>query len=249
MTFQRCCAELSLLYCACWRRCGHLAPPAFHRQRSALGHRSMRPPFAVQSVDPVVGRGSRAARLSRALETLPSSTTLEGTFTFSEPMLLLGVTLSPLWCSGHRRPRSKTWRFCASWPATASPPAALALALGAPRGAALLAALAGVTLPYTAKVLGFSLCSPSSARSGRSQPALRREDGCGGPPRGGPGVAAQFLAGQQMALLSLPFLLLAGVVALAEQRVPRPVDRGRSVSGSPWGPRSLAHRQHGQLLP
>jgi len=37
--------------------------------------------------------------------------------------------------------------------------------------------------------------------------------------------AAQFLAGEQMALLSLPFLLLAGLVALAEQRF-----RARSIA-------------------
>ena len=35
---------------------------------------------------------------------------LEGTFTFSAPMLLQGVALSGGWVLG--RPRSTTWRFC-----------------------------------------------------------------------------------------------------------------------------------------
>src|ERR1044071_576061 len=79
---------------------------------------------------------------------------LEGTFTFSEPMLLQGVTLSPLWWM-HAPPAliynlAILGILACNGLATRS----LARALGAPREAALLAALAGVTLPYTAKVLG-----------------------------------------------------------------------------------------------
>jgi hypothetical protein len=96
----------------------------------------------------------------------------------------------------------------------------LARALGAPRGAALLAALAGVTLPYTAKVLGVLPVLPLFGTIWALAALVRfgKEGGWRPAALAVLSFAAQFLAGQQMALLSLPFLLVAGIVALAEQR-------------------------------
>lgn len=145
---------------------------------------------------------------------------LEGTFTFSEPMLLQGVTLSPLWWMG--APPAAIYNLAvlltlacnglATW--------SLARALGAPRGAALLAALAGVTLPYTAKVLGVLPVLPLFGTLWSLAALVRFGEEGGWRPAvlAVLAFAAQFLAGEQMALLSLPFLLLAGLAALAEQR-------------------------------
>jgi hypothetical protein len=145
---------------------------------------------------------------------------LEGTFTFSEPMFLQGVALSPLWWMG--APPAAIYNLAILLTLVCNGLAArsLARALGAAREAALLAALAGVTLPYTAKVLGVLPVLPlfgtiwalaalvHFGKEGRWRHAALAILS----------FAAQFLAGEQMTLLSLPFLLLAGIVALAEQR-------------------------------
>jgi hypothetical protein len=145
---------------------------------------------------------------------------LQGTFTFSEPMLLQGVTLSPLWWM-HARPAliynlAILCILACNGLATRS----LARALGAPREAALLAAFAGVTLPYTAKVLGVLPVLPLFGTIWALAALVRFGKDGGWRPAALAvlSFAAQFLAGQQMALLSLPFLLLAGLAALAEQR-------------------------------
>ena len=152
---------------------------------------------------------------------------LDGTFTFSEPMLLLGATLSPLWWLGV--PPSAIYNLAillilaCNGLATRS----LARALGASREAALLAALAGVTLPYTAKVLGVLPVLPLFGTIWALAALVRFGEEGGWRPAALAvlSFAAQFLAGQQMALLSLPFLLLAGLAALAEQRF-----RARSIA-------------------
>jgi hypothetical protein len=145
---------------------------------------------------------------------------LEGTFTFSEPMLLQGVTLSPLWWMGARPAAiynlAILWTLVCNGLATRS----LARALSVPRGAALLAALAGVTLPYTAKVLGVLPVLPLFGTIWALAALIRFGEQGGWRPAALAvlSFAAQFLAGEQMALLSLPFLILAGLVALTEQR-------------------------------
>jgi hypothetical protein len=152
---------------------------------------------------------------------------LEGTFTFSEPMLLQGVTLSPLWWM--HAPPALIYNLAilcilvCNGLATRS----LARALGAPREAALLAALAGVTLPYTAKVLGVLPVLPLFGTIWALAALIHfgKEGGWRPAALAVLSFAAQFLAGQQMALLSLPFLLLAGLAALAEQRF-----RARSIA-------------------
>lgn len=145
---------------------------------------------------------------------------LQGTFTFSEPLLLQGVTLSPLWWMG--APPAAIYNLAILFTLVCNGLAtrSLARALGSPRNAALLAALAGVTLPYTAKVLGVLPVLPLFGTIWALAALIRfgKEGGWRPAALAILSFAAQFLAGQQMALLSLPFLLLAGLVALAEQK-------------------------------
>ncbi len=145
---------------------------------------------------------------------------LQGTFTFSEPLLLQGVALSPLWWMG--APPAAIYNLAILFTLVCNGLAtrSLARALGSPRGAALLAALAGVTLPYTAKVLGVLPVLPFFGTIWAVAALIRFGEKGGWRPAALAvlSFAAQFLAGQQMALLSLPFLLLAGIVALAEQK-------------------------------
>jgi hypothetical protein len=152
---------------------------------------------------------------------------LEGTFTFSEPMLLQGVTLSPLWWVGAPPAAIYNLAILCTLACNGLATRSLARALGAPRGAALLAALAGVTLPYTAKVLGVLPVLPLFGTIWALAALVRFGEKGGWRPAALAvlSFAAQFLAGEQMALLSLPFLLLAGIVALAEQRF-----RARSIA-------------------
>jgi hypothetical protein len=156
----------------------------------------------------------------RGLWTAPIFHPLEGTFTFSEPMLLQGVTLSPLWWMG--APPAAIYNLAILFTLACNGLAtrSLARALGASREAALLAALAGVTLPYTAKVLGVLPVLPLFGTIWALAALVRFGEKGGWRPAALAALsfAAQLLAGQQMALLSLPFLLLAGLAALAEQR-------------------------------
>jgi len=145
---------------------------------------------------------------------------LEGTFTFSEPLLLQGAVLSPLWWMG--APPAAIYNLAILFTLVCNGLAtrSLARALGAPPGAALLAALAGVTLPYTAKVLGVLPVLPLFGTIWALAALVRfgKEGGWRPAALAVLSFAVQFLTGQQMALLSLPFLLLAGLTALAEQR-------------------------------
>lgn len=152
---------------------------------------------------------------------------LEGTFTFSEPMLLLGVTFAPLWWMGAPPAAIYNLAILGILVCNGLATRSLARALGASRDAALLAALAGVTLPYTAKVLGVLPVLPLFGTIWALAALVRFGEEGGWRPAALAvlSFAAQFLAGQQMALLSLPFLLLAGLVALAEQRF-----RARSIA-------------------
>jgi hypothetical protein len=144
---------------------------------------------------------------------------LEGTFTFSEPMLLQGVALSPLWWMGVPPAAVYNLAILGTLVCNGLATRSLARALAAPRGAALLAALAGVTLPYTAKVLGVLPVLPLFGTIWALAALIRFGEEGGWRPAALAvlSFAAQFLAGEQMALLSLPFLLLAGLVALTEQ--------------------------------
>jgi hypothetical protein len=145
---------------------------------------------------------------------------LEGTFTFSEPMILQGVTLSPLWWMGAPPAAIYNLAILLTLVCNGLATRSLARALGAPPGAALLAALAGVTLPYTAKVFGVLPVLPLFGTIWALAALVRfgKEGGWRPAALAVLSFSAQFLAGQQMALLSLPFLLVAGLVALAEQK-------------------------------
>lgn len=162
----------------------------------------------------------RAAHGFAGLWNAPIFHPLAGTFTFSEPMLLLGVTLSPLWWLG--APPAAVYNLAILLILTCNGLAtrSLARALGASRAAALLAALAGVTLPYTAKVLGVLPVLPLFGTIWAFAALVRfgKEGGWRSAALAVLSFAAQFLAGQQMALVSMPFLILAGIAALAEQR-------------------------------
>lgn len=145
---------------------------------------------------------------------------IKGAFAFSEPLILQGFLLAPLWWAG--LPPAAIYNLAILLTLVCNGLAArsLALALGATRGAALLAAVAAVTLPYTAKVLGVLPVLPLFGTLWALS-ALVRFGVQGGWRPAALAVlafAAQFLAAEQMALLSLPFLLAAGLVALAEQR-------------------------------
>lgn len=156
----------------------------------------------------------------RGLWNAPIFHPLTGTFTFSEPLLLQGVTLSPLWWMGAPPAAIYNLAVLLTLVCNGLATGSLARALGAPRGAALLAALAGVTLPYTAKVLGVLPVLPLFGTIWALAALVHFGEKGGWRPAALAvlSFAAQFLAGQQMALLSFPFLLLAGLVALAEQR-------------------------------
>ncbi len=145
---------------------------------------------------------------------------LEGTFTFSEPLLLQGVALSPLWWMGLPPALIYNLAILGTLVCNGLATRSLARALGATRNAALLAALAGVTLPYTAKVLGVLPVLPLFGTIWALAALIRfgKEGGWRPAALAVLSFAAQFLAGEQMALLSLPFLLVAGLAALAEQR-------------------------------
>ena len=145
---------------------------------------------------------------------------LDGTFTFSELLLLQGVALSPLWWMGAPPAAIYNLAILLTLVCNGLATRSLARALGASREAALLAALAGVTLPYTAKVLGVLPVLPLFGAIWALAALVRFGNEGGWRPAALAvlSFAAQFLAGQQMALLSLPFLLLAGLAALAEQR-------------------------------
>ena len=154
------------------------------------------------------------------LWTAPIFHPMEGTFTFSEPLLLQGVALSPLWWMGAPPAAIYNLAILGTLVCNGLATRSLARALGAPRGAALLAALAGVTLPYTAKVLGVLPVLPLFGTIWALAALVRFGEKGGWRPAALAvlSFAAQFLAGEQMALLSLPFLLLAGLTAVAEQR-------------------------------
>lgn len=163
----------------------------------------------------------------RGLWNAPIFHPLEGTFTFSEPMLLPGVALSPLWWLGAPPAAIYNLAILCILACNGLATRSLARALGAPPGAALLAALAGVTLPYAAKVLGVLPVLPLFGTLWALAALVRFGEEGGWRPAALAvlSFAAQFLAGQQMALLSFPFLLLAGITALAEQRF-----RARSIA-------------------
>jgi hypothetical protein len=163
----------------------------------------------------------------RGLWTAPIFHPLEGTFTFSEPLLLQGVAVAPLWWLGVPPAAIYNLAILFTLACNGLATRSLARALGAPRGAALLAALAGVTLPYTAKVLGVLPVLPLFGTIWALAALIRfgKEGGWRPAALAVLSFALQFLAGEQMALLSLPFLLLAGLVALAEQRF-----RARSIA-------------------
>jgi hypothetical protein len=145
---------------------------------------------------------------------------LEGTFTFSEPLLLQGVALSPLWWMGAPPALIYNLAILGTLICNGLATRSLARALGAAQNAALLVALAGVTLPYTAKVLGVLPVLPLFGTIWALAALIRfgKEGGWRPAALAVLSFAAQFLAGEQMALLSLPFLLVAGLAALAEQR-------------------------------
>lgn len=145
---------------------------------------------------------------------------VQGAFAFSEPLILQGVALSPLWWLGVPPAAIYNLAILLTLALNGLATRDLARALGASPSASLVAGVAGVVLPYSAKVLGvlpvLPLFGTLWALGGLVRFSAKGNWRWAACAVGS--FAAQFLAGQQMALLSLPFVLLAGLVAIKEQR-------------------------------
>lgn len=152
--------------------------------------------------------------------TAPIFHPLEGTFAFSEPLFLQGVALSPLWWLGAPPTAIYNLALLLTLALNGLATAALARQLGATRQAQFLAAICGVVLPYSAKVLGVLPVLPLFGALWAITGLVRFGERGGWSPAAVAvaGFAVQFLASQQMALLSLPFVLAGGGIALFEQR-------------------------------
>lgn len=152
--------------------------------------------------------------------TAPIFHPLEGTFAFSEPLFLQGVALSPLWWLGAPPAAIYNLALLLTLALNGLATAALVRQLGSTRQAQFLAAIGGVLLPYSAKVLGVLPVLPLFGALWALAGLVRfgKEGGWHPAAVAVAGFAIQFLAAQQMALLCLPFVLAAGGVALFEQR-------------------------------
>jgi len=142
-----------------------------------------------------------------------------GSFTFSEPMALLGAASTPLWLSGLPPAVCYNVVLLAVLALNGVAAGRLALALGADRQAAILGAVLATTLPAVAKLtgvltvlafFGLLVAVEGLARFGKS--------GSWGAAAGAAaGFSVQCLSSEQIALMGIPLLAAAGIAALAEQ--------------------------------
>ncbi len=229
---------------------GHLAPAAFPRRRSAAGDRARGDRSAVQSMDLVVGRGPRAARLPRALESshLPSARRdlhLLGAAAPARgrPLASLvdggsaGRDLQPgdpvhpgLQRSRHPEPGEGARRAARRGPPGGArrrhPPLHREGPGGAPRA------------PPLRHDLGAR--GPGSLREGRRVAARRA---------GGPVVRRAVPRGPADGAPEPSFSSPGGARGAGGAEVPRPSARQARRPGDPRGHGALAHRRHGPLLP
>jgi hypothetical protein len=156
-----------------------------------------------------------------------------GVTTFSEPMPLVGAFVSPLWAVGASPPVIYNVALLAVLTLNGVFAYRVARALAAPVVPALLGAVAAVTLPFAADVVGVL---PNLALFGMlwTLDGLIRfgRSGWGGwAVWAGAGFAATFFTFQQYALFFAPVALAAGVLALHEQFV-RPAALARLGAAS-----------------
>jgi len=147
-----------------------------------------------------------------------------GVTAYSEPMPLLGTLVSPLW--GLEAPPALIYNLALLAVLTLNGVFAyrLARAVAVPAGPALLAAVAAVTLPFAADVLGVL---PNLALFGMlwtldGLVRFGRSGWAGWAAWAGAGFVATYLTFEQYALFFAPVALAAGLVALSQQGFRRP---------------------------
>jgi hypothetical protein len=162
----------------------------------------------------------RAAHGFRALWSAPIFFPHQAALTFSDPLLLLGVASSPLWWSGLPPAICYNATLLAVLTFNGACAGRLVLALGGGRLAATLGAVLATTLPFTAKMAGvltvLAFFGLLLAVEGLVRFARNGSWAAAG--LAAAGFLVQCFTSEQIALLGVPFLLLAGVTALAEQR-------------------------------
>lgn len=146
-----------------------------------------------------------------------------GVTAYSEPMPLLGVLVSPFWHLG--APPALTYNLALLLVLTLNGVFAYRLGrvLGAPAIPALLGAVLATTLPFAANVLGVL---PNLAFFGmlwalEGLVRFGRSGSIGAAAWAAAGFAATFYTFQQYTLFFAPFALVAGLVALSQQRFRR----------------------------
>ncbi|HET6284118.1 MAG TPA: hypothetical protein VFH73_24385 [Polyangia bacterium] len=147
----------------------------------------------------------------------------QGTFTFSEPLLLPGALAAPLFALHAPPALIHNLVLLAILAGNGALACRLARALGAPRLPALLAGVLMVALPFLAKMQGelplLALAGTLAALGGlvrfgddgRTRHAVAAAAG----------IVAEALCCQQLALFSLPFVAAAALVALAQRHFER----------------------------
>lgn len=162
----------------------------------------------------------RAAHGFRDYWNAPVFHPVRGSFTFSEPQLLTGLLVAPLWAVGTPPALIYNVAVLALLALNGCFAYRLARAVGVVRLPALLAGVLTVALPFIAKLYGVLPIIPlfgilwvleglvQFGRYGSPQQAAFAAVG----------FVVQFLSSQQLALLFAPFAVAAAVIALAEQR-------------------------------
>jgi hypothetical protein len=161
----------------------------------------------------------RAAHGFRDFWNAPIFHPQQGAFAYSDPLILLGLISSPLWWSGLPPAISYNATLIAVLALNGVCAGRLVLALGGGRLAATLGAVLATTLPVTAKMAGvltvlsfFGLLLAIEGLVRFSRHGSRAAAG-----GAAAGCLIQFFTSEQIALLGIPFLLLAVAAALAGQ--------------------------------
>ena len=250
MTHHRLLAAWSLPSSACWRRSWPPGPSCLPSPALCRWGPSMRPPFRCSICGACGGTRIACRTAFTGLWNAPIFHPLEGTFTFSEPMLLQGVTLSPLWWMGAPPAAIYNLAILLTLVCNGLATRSLARALGAPRRRGP---------PRGARRRHPSLYRQGPGSAPRAPP-LRHDLGARspGPLREGGRVATRRAGGPVIRRAvprrgadgapEPPFSSPGRARGAGGAEVPRPVDRDARRSGDPRSPRSLAHRPHGQLL-
>ncbi|MEE8525853.1 MAG: hypothetical protein V3T72_18105 [Thermoanaerobaculia bacterium] len=145
---------------------------------------------------------------------------IEGTLAFSEPQLLTGILMAPLWAANVPPALIYNLALVAMLALNGFFTYRLARALTVPPAPALIAGVMAVTLPFAAKHLGVLPVLPLFGIAWTLEGLVRF--GEGGSWRhafwAAAGFTVEFLASQQLALLFAPFAAIGGLVALTQRR-------------------------------